>query len=81
MLFFLFRKNHIFWLFLFSKKFIISHEKLKKTINLNSKTKWFSAKSQKNKHHLSLTSKLDSFSFQEIHVILLNQDICLEQLH
>lgn len=30
---------------------------------------------------VSLTSKLDSFSFQEIHAILLNQDTCLEQLH
>ena len=30
MIFFLFRKSHIFWLFLFSKKFIISHEKIKK---------------------------------------------------
>ena len=39
MLFFLFRKNYIFWLFLFSKKFI------KKTNNLNSKTKLFSSKS------------------------------------
>lgn len=29
----------------------------------------------------SLTSKLESFSFQEIHAILLNQDTCLEQLH
>ena len=56
MLFFLFKKNHIFWLFLFSKKFIISHEKVKKTNNLNSKTKWFLAKSQKNKHYLSLNT-------------------------
>ena len=30
MLFFLFRKSYIFWFFLFSKKFIISHEKVKK---------------------------------------------------
>ena len=30
MLFFLFRKSYIFWLFLFSKKFIISHEKVEK---------------------------------------------------
>ena len=38
MLFFLFRKSYIFWLFLFSKKFIISHEKIKKN-NQNSKIK------------------------------------------
>ena len=30
MLFFLFKKNYIFWLFLFNKKFIISHEKVDK---------------------------------------------------
>ena len=54
MLFFLFRKSYIFWLFLFSKKFIISHEKIKKTNNLNSKTKLFSVKSKKNRHYLSL---------------------------
>lgn len=30
---------------------------------------------------VSLTSKPDSFSFQEIYAILLNQDTCLEQLH
>ena len=30
MLFFLFRKCYIFWFFLFSKKFIISYEKVKK---------------------------------------------------
>ena len=30
MLFFLFRKNYIFWFFLFSKKFIINHKKNKK---------------------------------------------------
>ena len=47
MLFFLFRKSYIFWLFLFSKKFTISHEKVKKTNNLNSKNKLISAKSQK----------------------------------
>ena len=28
MFFFLFRKNYIFWFFLFSKKFIISHKKI-----------------------------------------------------
>ena len=56
MLFFLFRKSYIFWLFLFSKKFIISHEKSRKTNNLNSKTKLLLAKSQKNKHHLRVLS-------------------------
>ena len=30
MLFFLFIKSYIFWFFLFSKKFIISHEKVEK---------------------------------------------------
>ena len=30
MLLFPFRKSQIFWLFLFSKKFIISHKKVKK---------------------------------------------------
>ena len=30
MLFFLLRKNYIFWFFLFSKKFIINHEKIEK---------------------------------------------------
>ena len=59
MLFFLFRKSHIFWFFLFSKKFIkkfiINHEKVKKTNNLNSKIKLFLAKSQKKKHHQALS--------------------------
>ena len=64
MLFFLFRKSHIFWLFLFGKKFIISHEKVKKTNNLNSKTKWFSAKSQKNKHNLMEKKKSLNFSYR-----------------
>ena len=59
MLFFLFKKNYIFWLFLFSKKFIISYEKSRKTNNLNSKNELLSAKSQKNKHHLSLTMGLN----------------------
>ena len=42
MLFFLFRKSYIFWLFLFSKKFIISHRKVEKKkvrIKENSKTR------------------------------------------
>ena len=47
MLFFLFRKNYIFLLFLFSKKFIISYEKNRKTSDLNSKNKLFSVKSKK----------------------------------
>ena len=55
MLFFLFRKSYIFWLFLFTKKFIINHEKNIKTNNLNSENKLFSTKSQKDKHHLSLS--------------------------
>ena len=37
MLIFLFKKNYIFWFFLFSKKFIISHEKIKKQKNTNLK--------------------------------------------
>ena len=40
--------------FLFSKKFIISHEKSRKINNLNSENKLLSAKNQKNKHHLAL---------------------------
>ena len=52
MLFFLFRKSYIFWFFLFSKKFIISNEKSRKTNNLNSENKLFLTKNQKNKHHL-----------------------------
>ena len=58
MLFFLFKKSYIFWLFLFSKKFIINHEKVKKTNNLNFKTKLLSIKSQKNKHHVSYVEVL-----------------------
>ena len=58
MLFFLFRKSYVFQLFLFSKKFIISYEKNRKTNNLNFKNKLFLAKSQKNKHHISLQHKL-----------------------
>ena len=55
MLFFLFKKNYIFWFFLFNKKFIISHKKSRKKNNLNSKNKLLSVKSQKNKHHPSLS--------------------------
>ena len=39
-------------MFLFSKKFIISYKKLKKTNILNSKNKLLSIKNQKNKHPL-----------------------------
>ena len=53
MLFFLFKKNYIFWLFLFSKKFIINNEKIEKTNYLNLKNKLLSVKSQKHKHHLT----------------------------
>ena len=52
MLFFLLRKSYIFWFFLFSKKFIISNEKSRKTNNLNSENKLLLTKNQKNKHYL-----------------------------
>ena len=55
MLFFIFRKNYIFYLFLFSKKFIISYEKNRKTNDLNYKNKLLSTKSKKNKHHLTFS--------------------------
>ena len=47
MLFFLFRKNYIFWLFLFSKKFLISHEKVEKQITLILKLNCFQQKAKK----------------------------------
>ena len=53
---FLFRKSQIFWHFLFSQKilkFSNKSSKITKTNNLNSKSKLLSAKSQKNKCHLS----------------------------
>ena len=52
MLFFLFRKSYIFWLFLFSKKFIISHEKVEKQTILILKLNCFQQKVKKNKHQL-----------------------------
>ena len=54
MLFFLFKKNYIFWFFLFSKKFIINHEKNKKTNNLNSENKLLLTKNSKNKYHFKV---------------------------
>ena len=39
MLFFLFIKSYIFWFFLFSKKFIISHTKVEKTNYFQQKIK------------------------------------------
>ena len=63
MLFFLFRKSYIFWFFLFNKKSIISHEKIKKTNNLKFENKLFSAKNQKNKHHLNV---LNIFFFLKV---------------
>ena len=47
MLFFLFRKSYIFWLFLFSKKFIISHEKIEKQTILILKLNCFQQKVKK----------------------------------
>ena len=43
---FLFRKNYIFWFFLFSKKFIINHKKNRKTNNLNFETNYFQQKTK-----------------------------------
>ena len=40
-LLFLFRKSQIFLFFLFNKKFIISHKKIKKTNNLKYESKLF----------------------------------------
>ena len=57
MSFFLFWKSYIFWFFLISKKFIISHEKIKKIKNLNFENKLLLAKSPKNKYHLRLQEK------------------------
>ena len=55
MLFFLFRKSYIFWFFLFSKKFIISYEKVKKQTIYILKTNYFQQKAKKkNKCHQSL---------------------------
>ena len=47
MLFFLFRKNYIFWLFIFSKKFIISYEKIEKQTTYILKTNYFKQKVKK----------------------------------
>ena len=47
MLFFLFRKSYIFWFFLFSKKFIISHEKVEKQTTQIMKIKRFQQKAKK----------------------------------
>ena len=57
MLLFPFKKSQMFWFFLFSKKFIISHEKVKKTNNSKSKSKLLSTKSKKNKRPLNLKKK------------------------
>ena len=70
MLFFLFRKNYIFWFFLFSKKFIVSHEKVEKKNNLNFKTKLLSAKSQKNKHHLNLFALIIIYKDKYINLMI-----------
>ena len=44
MLFFLLKKNHIFWFFYSTQKIIINHEKIKKINNLKFKSKLFSTK-------------------------------------
>ena len=51
MLFFLFKKSYVFCFFLFSKKFIISYKKNRKTNDLNSENKLLLIKSQKNLRH------------------------------
>ena len=57
--FFFLEKITYFGFFLFSKKFIISYEKGRKTNNLNFENKLLSAKSQKNKHYLSFIYSFD----------------------
>ena len=55
MLFFLFRKSYIFCLFLFSKKFILSYEKVEKQTTKILKTNCFQQKVKKNKHYLKVS--------------------------
>ena len=74
MLFFLFKKSYIFWFFLFSKKFIINYEKSRKTNNINYENKLLSAKSKKNKHHLSLPPI--SPSYFSMHTSRLGLKLC-----
>ena len=82
MLFFLFRKSYIFWLFLFSKKFIISHKKSRKTNNLNSENKLFSAKSQKNKHYLRTPKiRVLGLKLENLYLHPLNHSIYLFYLY
>ena len=70
MLFFLFKKSYIFFLFLFSKKIMISYEKNRKTNNLNFKNKLLSVKSQKNKYHLNVETE----AHQDIFIFIYTDD-------
>ena len=67
MLFFLFRKIYIFWLILFSKKFIISNEKVEKQTTSILKTNCFQQKTKKTNTTL-MDSKVKHFLKKIINV-------------